>query len=394
MAGLGAGRLSVAQTERDLVGRGELDSRRRDQRGHQVCRPDGVIEHDVSGRHGRRERGKALDGRRRQVEVGEISRGQYFGGWEKVRESVGEARYARPEPLHDPAQARSRLTVVIAFLRDDGLHGCLERAPGAWRADSRADVGPDHPARSLRHVYQAFPVRQVGPQQQVAGSSRVNLQHAGGAIEADRPAVYAAGHRLDTGHRAVGEERSHRIPVEWRLEWQPHHQPAVGGEPVGPAAAVPQLAGRSPEYLAHLPVELADAGKSRRECHVRYGQVGVVKQPPGEVRAARPGQLIRGYAQMIIEDPPQMPRRDREPRPERCLAAGVQHAVDDQLNRPADKFWRPGRDRARHPVRAAAQAGAEPRRFRARGKLEGTHVLRQRPRSAARPAVDPGRHHR
>ena len=158
MTGPGAG----AQTERDLVSRGKLDSRHRGQRGHQVCWLDGVIEHDVSGGHGRRESSKALAGGRRQVKICEISRGHDFGGREKVRQSVSEAWHARSEPLHDPAQPPSRLTGVIAFLGDDGLHGCLERTPGTWPADRGADVGPDHPACSFRHVNQAFPVRQVG----------------------------------------------------------------------------------------------------------------------------------------------------------------------------------------------------------------------------------------
>ena len=76
---------------------------------------------------------------------------------------MGEARYARPELPHDQVQLPSRLAKVIAFLGDDGLHGCLERAPGARPADSSADVGPDHPACSFRHVNEAFPVGQVGP---------------------------------------------------------------------------------------------------------------------------------------------------------------------------------------------------------------------------------------
>jgi hypothetical protein len=234
----------------------------------------------------------------------------------------------------------------------------------------------------------------VSPQQQVIRPAWVNLQHAGGAIEADRPAVHPPGHRLNARHRAAGEERRHRRPVEGRLERQPHGQPAVRGEPVGPAPTAPQLTGRRPEHLAHLPVELADTGESRRERHIRHGQVGVVKQPPGEVRAPRPGQLIGRHAQPAGEDPPQVPRRDRQPRPERGLGPAVQQAVDDQLYRAAEQFRLPGRDRARHPVRAAAQAGAEPRGFRARGMPERPHVLSQRLRATARPAVDAGRHHR
>jgi quinol monooxygenase YgiN len=78
---------------------------------------------------------------------------------------------------------------------------------------------------------------------------------------------------------------------------------------------------------------------------------------------------------MAGEDPPQMPRRDRQPRPERCLGAGVQHAVDDQLDGTAEEFRRPGRDRVRHPVRAAAQASTEPRCFRARDPARPDYLL-------------------
>jgi hypothetical protein len=183
-----------AQPEGDLVRRGEVDSRHRGQGGYQVCRPGGVIEHDVSAGYACCESGDAADGRRPQVKPGKISCRQDFGGRKQVGQLVAQARYARPEPPHDPAQLPSRLAEVAAFPADDGLHGCFERAPGAWCPDGRAGACADHPARSFRQVYQAFPVRQVCPEQQVIGSSRVNFQHAGGAIETDRPAVYGAGH--------------------------------------------------------------------------------------------------------------------------------------------------------------------------------------------------------
>ena len=70
---LAACRLLVAQTERDLVGRSELDPRQRGQRGHQVCPPAAVIEHNLTGGNVHRESGKALDGRRRLIKIGEIS---------------------------------------------------------------------------------------------------------------------------------------------------------------------------------------------------------------------------------------------------------------------------------------------------------------------------------
>ena len=54
-----------------------------------------MIEHDLAGRNARCESGKALDSCRRQIKIGEISRRQDFGGREQVRQSLGEASYAR-----------------------------------------------------------------------------------------------------------------------------------------------------------------------------------------------------------------------------------------------------------------------------------------------------------
>ena len=190
------------------------------------------------------------------------------------------------------------------------------------------------------------------------------------------------------------EERRRRGPVEGRLERQPHRQAPVRGQPVSPPPAGPQLAGRRQEDLAHLPVELTQAGEPRRERHVAHGHVGVVEQPPGEVRPPRHGQLARSDAQVVVEDPPQVPGRDREPGPERRLGPGVQHSLDDQLDRTAHQLGRIRSEGARGPVRTAAQAGPEPRRFRARGQLERPHVLGPGPRAAAGPAVDAGGHHR
>jgi hypothetical protein len=73
------------------------------------------------------------------------------------------------------------------------------------------------------------------------------------------------------------------------------------------AAFLVRVARRGAENLAHLPVELTQAGKPRRERHVTHGQVGVVEQPPGEVRTPRHGQLAGSDAQLVMEDPPQMP---------------------------------------------------------------------------------------
>jgi hypothetical protein len=181
--------------------------------------------------------------------------------------------------------------------------------------------------------------------------------------------------------------------VQRRGERQPHHQAAVGGEPVRAAAAVAQLDRRGPEDQPHLPVELAEAAEPGRERHVGDRQVGVVEQPAGEVRPPRAGELVRRHAEVLVEQPPQMARRQRQPGAEGGFGAGVQRAGDDQLDGAADHLRRVGGDRPGHPVGTAAQAGPEPGRFRPGGQLERANVLRQRFRPAAGPAVDAGGDH-
>jgi hypothetical protein len=60
---------------------------------------------------------------------------------------------------------------------------------------------------------------------------------------------------------------------------------------------------RRAEYLLHRSVELAETAEPRREGDIGDGQVGVVEQPAGEVRPPGPGELIRGEAEMFVEQP-------------------------------------------------------------------------------------------
>jgi hypothetical protein len=85
-------------------------------------------------------------------------------------------------------------------------------------------------------------------------------------------------------------------------------KPAVGGELVGAVPATAQVGRRRAEHLPHGPVELAQAAEPGGESDVQDGEVGVVEEPPGEVRAPGPGQLTRAHPQVRQKQPAKMPR--------------------------------------------------------------------------------------
>jgi hypothetical protein len=57
---------------------------------------------------------------------------------------------------------------------------------------------------------------------------------------------------------------------------------------------------RRPEHLAHRPVELPQAAEARCERDVGRGEVGVVQQAAGEVRATGPGELVGRDAEVLL----------------------------------------------------------------------------------------------
>jgi hypothetical protein len=137
-----------------------------------------------------------------------------------------------------------------------------------------------------------------------------------------------------------------------------------------------QVGRRRAEHLPHGPVELAPAAEPSGESDVGDGEVGVVEEPPGEVRAPGPRQLIRGHSQVGDEQPAKMPRRHADPGRERRLGAAVVHdAADDLLDRLADELGCAGGDRSGDPVGAAAVARPEARGFGRGRMVEGPDVL-------------------
>ena len=148
----------------------------------------------------------------------------------------------------------------------------------------------------------------MNAQQQAVLAARGDLQEAGRARHGDRPPVGVTVDRLDPRHQTGGEEGPHRVPVIAGHDRQAQGKPAVGGEPVGAVPAIAQVGRRRAEHVLHGPVELAQAAEPGGESDVHHGEVGVVEEPPGEVRAPGPGQLIRAHPQMPEEQPAKMPR--------------------------------------------------------------------------------------
>jgi hypothetical protein len=284
----------------------------------------------------------------------------------------------------------------IGVLSEDGMDGHLERPPGTRTTDAgsnrhqrsdrrivgkvchgRTNVGVDahHPPGSLDDVDQAFPIREVGTEKQVVLTPWVHLQHTRPTVQANRSTVDTVLDRFHARHGAVGEERDDAVPVERRLEREPHGQPAVRGEPVGSTPTATKLAGRGPEHLAHGAIELAEAPKPGRERNIGDGQLGIVQEPAGEVGTTGPSQLIGSHAEVVVEQAPKMPRRDPEPCPEVRLCPFVEHSVDDELHRAAHQLGSVLGDGAGDSVGAAAQTGAETCGLGRSRQLERTDVL-------------------
>ena len=149
------------------------------------------------------------------------------------------------------------------------------------------------------------------------------------------------------------------------MERQPEDEAAVGHEPIAPAPAGAQLGGRGAEDLLAGPVELAQAAEPARPGDVGDREIGVVEEPPGEVRAVAASQTVGRGADVLGEQPPQVTGRDAEPPGEVVLGAAVERALADQVHRPAHQLGA-GHRRGGAAIRPAAQACPEPGRLRRR----------------------------
>ena len=159
-----------------------------------------------------------------------------------------------------------------------------------------------------------------------------------------------------------------------------------------PVAAVAQLGRGDRVDLADRLVELAQAREAGRERDVDDGQVRGLQQRPRHARALRPGQRERRRAQVVDEDPPQLPLAVAQAMRQAGHALAVHEALVDEAHRAAgDVAAQVPLGGARRGARDAALARPEPGALRGRGRgVEADAVAPRGHGRAARPAVDAG----
>ena len=304
------------------------------------------------------------------------------GGGERFRrrEDVGEAELTESgdggtEAFHQAPRDRARAG-DRHLLADDRAHADLERIPGPdgaqagqpddARADQRVvperpvgggeiDVQVEQPPHLLDHVDEAVPVRQVCREDEVIWPAAAYLECAGIAVDHDRAPVGATGHILDTGDRPRPEEAQGLLPRERSGEPDPEPEAAVRDEAIGDPPPCSKLARRGAEDLPDGSVELSQAPEPRCERDIRHGEVGVIEEPASEMGTARARQLRRSHADLILEETPQVARRETEPGGDRILAGHLDIAAHHEPDAPAHQLGGGGRGRRRLAVGAAAQ---------------------------------------
>jgi hypothetical protein len=235
-------------------------------------------------------------------------------------------------------------------------------------------VEAEDPARPPHHVDQARPVRQVRAQHEVLRTFRGQLDDPGVVVDQHGPAVADGRHVLDAGDRAGAQHAEHRVPRERGLERHPEREAAVGHQPVLDPATGPQLTGGSPEHFLAGAVELADAAEPGGEGQLGDRQVGVVEQTAGEMHPGGAGELVRGQAQVLAEQPSELPSGQAQASAEILLGAVVQGPIQNEPHGAADHFRaEPGRG-GFPPVWAAMQAGPEARGLSRRRQREPEDV--------------------
>ncbi len=192
--------------------------------------------------------------------------------------------------------------------------------------------------------------------------------------------------------RAAAEEREHRVPIVRRpkreLERERRGKRAA-------AARIAQPPRRHPVARLEQRVEAAHAREPARERDLGHRQRRVGEKPLREQQPLRLRVLDRRNAELGIEDPPQMAARHADALGQMLDAAGVEHAVLDQV----DGALREPRDRvdariAGGELGPAAQARPVAFHLGGRGAREEVTVLAARqPHRADGPAVDARRRH-
>jgi len=161
--------------------------------------------------------------------------------------------------------------------------------------------------------------------------------------------------------RAGAEVAEHQLPIQRSTMREAQGEAAVGHQTVADPATGAQVARRRPEYLKTGAIELADAAEPGRGADLGDGQVGVVEQAASEVRPAGARELVGGDTEMLVEQPPQMPRGDAQPRAELVLGVAVESPVDHEPHGAADELGVGPAEGRVAAVGTASQAGPKSR---------------------------------
>ena len=259
--------------------------------------------------------------------------------------------------------------------------GPIVGSPARWLAGSSSSKSRLAMRRELLdHVHQLLPVREVRAEQKVVVAARRDLEHAGVVADDDRAAVRAPGDLLDAGDGACREVGGHRVPVERAAERKAQQQAPVGDQTVGFPAPRAKLARRLPEDLATRAVELAQAAEARGVGDLGDREIGVVEQPPREVRPGRARQPVGGDSHVRLEQASKVSGRDTKPGPEIGFAPVIQHRRRGSGSPPGRPAPAPSSRRTAASGRGGSDGMRGSRRPRPRRRT-GTRA--RSPRSAA-----------
>jgi hypothetical protein len=267
-------------------------------------------------------------------------------------------------------------------------------------------VGGDieHPFRALDDRQQQIRIRKPHLEGQGRRSRhRRDRDRPRLAIDGDGAAIPGSVHGLDARRGARRQERDERLPVvrravaeakpvTVRLRDRPLRPPPLArcGASSGEAGEPAQLRRCSCVGASHLAVEPAQAAKAGRDRHLREWQLRLVEQLLCRLHAARQRDVDGRGAEVLHEEPAQVPRGHAQAIRESIDALAVERAITNQPQRAGHdaRGAEPCR-RAGRRLGTATQAGPEAGGFSGgSGRVVADVLILGRSRRAYRTAVN------
>ena len=191
----------------------------------------------------------------------------------------------------------------------------------------------------------------------------------------DQSAIAVLIHALHARRGAHREEIAQVIPIVGRPIGEGERHLVTGSAQRRPAALAAQLPRRPAIGVAEGIVEPAEAPEPGGERNLRHRQIALIDQPLREMQPARLGDRQRRSADMLQEEPIEVPRANTDTRGELPDTDLIERAFVDEAQRPShDRGGAEPRRRAWGRLRAATQAWPEARLGRRRRGTEIAHV--------------------